>query len=57
MVRIQVLLSREERETFRRLAVRDGVSLSAWLRGAGLEKMAASRERGRFRSPADGRSS
>ncbi len=50
MVRIQVLLSPEEKEAFRRVAVRDGLSLSAWLRRAGLERLAASRQRGRFRS-------
>lgn len=50
MERIQVLISPEEKETFRRMAAREGLSLSAWLRQAGLERLAASRERGRFRS-------
>jgi len=41
MVRIQILLGEQEREEFRRLAKRHGMSLSAWLRDAGREKAAA----------------
>jgi hypothetical protein len=41
MVRIQILLGEQEREEFRRLAKRHGMSLSAWLREAGREKAAA----------------
>jgi hypothetical protein len=41
MARIQVLLGEQEREEFRRLAKRHGMSLSAWLREAGREKAAA----------------
>ena len=40
MVRIQVLLGEQEREDFRRMAKRRGMSLSAWLREAGREKAA-----------------
>lgn len=32
MVRIQVLVDEKERETFRQLAAREGLSLSGWLR-------------------------
>jgi len=38
MVRVQVLMEKEEREEFRRMAERSGLSLSAWLRRAGLEE-------------------
>ena len=37
MVRVQVLMQQEERERFRRMARQNGMSLSAWLRNAGLE--------------------
>lgn len=50
MVRIQVLLSPEEKLTFKRMAARDGLSLSAWLREAGRARLAAARQRGPFRS-------
>lgn len=50
MVRIQVLLTPEEKASFRRMAEREGLSLSAWLRQAGNERLAAARESGRFRS-------
>lgn len=53
MVRIQVLLSPEEKEAFKRAAARSGLSLSAWLRQVGLAQLEASRERGRFRSAED----
>jgi hypothetical protein len=39
MTRVQVLLEEEEREQFRRQAEREGVSLSAWLRRAGQERL------------------
>lgn len=41
MERIQVLVSAEEKEAFREMAERDGQSLSAWLRSAGLTRLAA----------------
>lgn len=40
MVRVQVLMEETEREEFRRLAQRSGMSLSAWLRQAGMEELA-----------------
>ncbi len=47
MVRVQVLMREREREEFRRMARRSGLSLSAWLRQAGLE--VAERQRGESR--------
>jgi hypothetical protein len=41
MTRVQVLLEEGERERFRRQAAREGLSLSAWLRRAGLERLDA----------------
>ena len=41
MDRIQVLVSAEEKEAFREMAERDGQSLSAWLRSAALNRLAA----------------
>lgn len=38
MVRIQILIDEEEREVFRRIADKQGLSLSAWLRQAAKEK-------------------
>ena len=37
--RVQVLLAEEERERFRHEAEREGLSLSAWLRRAGQERL------------------
>jgi hypothetical protein len=39
MIRVQVLLPEGEREQFRREAEREGVSLSAWLRRAGQDRL------------------
>ncbi|HEX9185721.1 MAG TPA: antitoxin [Vicinamibacteria bacterium] len=39
MTRVQVLLAEEERERFRRQAEREGLSLSAWLRRAGQDRI------------------
>jgi predicted HicB family RNase H-like nuclease len=39
--RVQVVLDEEEREHFRRMAKSEGLSLSAWLREAAREKIAA----------------
>ena len=50
MARIQVLISPEEREAFRRMALSEGLSLSAWLRQAGLERLAAAQSQGRIES-------
>ncbi len=38
--RVQVIISDEDREAFRRQAERDGLSLSAWLREAGRRRLA-----------------
>jgi hypothetical protein len=43
--RVQVVLDEEEREEFRRRAIREGLSLSAWLRRAGREKLSVDRDR------------
>lgn len=43
MTRIQVILDERDREAFRRRASVEGLSLSAWLRQAGREKLAAAR--------------
>ena len=53
MVRIQVLLTPEEKAGFRRMAEREGLSLSAWLRQAGLDRLEAARRIGRFRNRED----
>jgi hypothetical protein len=50
MERIQVLLDPEERELFRRLARQRGLSLSAWLRDAGLRRAAEEGEVTRMRT-------
>jgi NAD-dependent DNA ligase len=39
MVRVQVLLSEEEREALRRQAEREGRSLSGWIREAAIGKL------------------
>jgi hypothetical protein len=39
MTRVQVLVAEEERERFRRQAEREGLSLSAWLRRAGQDRL------------------
>jgi len=39
MTRVQVLLEKQEREQFRREAEREGLSLSAWLRRAGQDRL------------------
>ncbi|CAN5427985.1 antitoxin VapB23 [soil metagenome] len=43
--RIQVILTRDEREAFRRRADAEAVSLSAWLREAGRRRLAEERVR------------
>jgi hypothetical protein len=42
--RIHVVLDREEKERYRRLANREGKSLSEWLRDAARERVERSRE-------------
>jgi hypothetical protein len=41
MKRVQVLVDEAEQEQFRRQAEREGLSLSAWLRRAGHERLGA----------------
>lgn len=38
-VRVQVILDEQEKELFQREARREGLSLSAWLRSAGEERL------------------
>jgi hypothetical protein len=38
-VRVQVILAEQEKELFQREARREGLSLSAWLRSAGEERL------------------
>jgi hypothetical protein len=38
--RVHILLDRGEKEQFRRLAAREGKSLSEWLRGAARDRLA-----------------
>ena len=40
-IKVQVLLDEIEKEAFRAMAQREGLSLSAWLRKAGKEKLLA----------------
>lgn len=42
-VRIQVVLSKRERESFRLQAQREGKSLSGWLREAGQDKLSTNK--------------
>jgi hypothetical protein len=43
--RVQVILSDEEREAFRRQAAAEHMSLSNWLRQAGLKRLEAQQQR------------
>jgi hypothetical protein len=45
MRRVQVLLEEGEQEHFRQQAEREGMSLSAWLRQAGQERLRSRRSR------------
>ena len=49
--RVQVILPENEKELFRIEAGREGISLSAWLRRAAQEKVAAAQARLAIRSP------
>ena len=44
--RIHIVVDRAEKERFRRLAAREGKTLSEWLRDAARERVAAAREAG-----------
>ena len=48
--RVQVLLDDHDRQSFQQMAERQGLSLSAWLRSAGRERLARQSERGRIDS-------
>ncbi len=50
--RVQVLVSPADLERFRRAARYEGISLSAWLRGAGQERLHRRKE-DTLRTPAD----
>ncbi|MGH8501653.1 MAG: antitoxin [Gammaproteobacteria bacterium] len=52
-VKVQVLLTARERELFKRQARADGLSLSAWLKRAGHDRLAATQAAGGFRSAED----
>lgn len=53
MVRIQVLVTAEERERLRGLAQREGLSLSAFLRKIGLERAEATAGADRLETQTD----
>jgi predicted kinase len=46
--RIQVVLNEEDREHFREAARREGLSLSAWMRKAAIERIERRREKREF---------
>lgn len=46
--RVQVILPDDEREVFARQAAREGLSLSAWLRRSGRERLAIARREARL---------
>lgn len=48
MVRIQVLVDEKERETFRQLAEKEGLSLSGWLRRLATERAEHTSSRNRI---------
>lgn len=52
MPRVQVILDEKQREMFRQLAEREGLSLSAWLRQLGLERVRAEAGSGRIETVA-----
>ena len=53
MNRVQVLVSTEEKEAFREMAEKEGLSLSAWLRQAGLGRLALAEGRRRIETVSD----
>ena len=44
-MRLQVLVTAEEKKAFREMAEREGISLSAWMRQAGLCRLAECKRR------------
>ena len=53
MTRVQLVMSDEDRERFVDQARREGMSLSAWLRAAGRERLATRQSVEQFQSPED----
>ena len=53
MARVQLVMADEDRERFAEQARREGMSLSAWLRAAARERLAASRRVKLFEGPED----
>ncbi len=51
--RVQVLLDDQDRRSFAHMAEREGLSLSAWLREAGRERLAFQSEKRQFDSVED----
>lgn len=51
--RVQVLLEENEKEVFQRRARQEGLSLSAWLKEAGKERLRARTGAPRFETPDD----
>ena len=53
MARVQLVMPDEDRERFLDQARREGMSLSAWLRAAGRERLAVRQGVEQFESPED----
>ncbi len=53
MARVQLVMADEDRERFAEQARRDGMSLSAWLRAAARERLAARQRVKLFETPED----
>lgn len=53
MARVQLVIPDEDRDRFVRQARREGLTFSAWLRAAAIERLEAARQADRFRSPED----
>ncbi len=51
--RVQVILEETEREAFRTIAEQEGLSLSAWLRQAGKDRLAAKTQQKTIRNRKD----
>ena len=53
MARVQLIIPDEDRDRFVRQARGEGLTLSAWLRAAGRERLEIRERADRFTSPAD----
>ena len=53
MARVQLVMADEDRERFAEQARREGISLSAWLRAAARERLAARQRVKLFETPED----